>query len=229
MLNMLRVGIQLIVTKDDDHRDGHDDEVDCHRAMFTLNGGCGYLLKPQHLYQGKLYGLVNNSLKNEVAHGIYEFAVTFLSAQNVTPPPGGATKMVVKFQVLGHREDEHHFTTGECCVAGGGFGGGGGQTPFWNEQTRFRLRMPNIAFFRFEVQHHAAAADRLVTLGQATMPVKAVLRGVRFVPLLDVVAEAATNNTNNVIVDSSSRLFVRIDYKMLANYWEPSSDDQQQR
>lgn len=78
-----------------------------------------------------------------------------------------------------------------------------GQIPFWNEQIRPVIRLPNFTFIRFEVYN----CYRLVA--HRTLPFKAMMRGTRFITL------------NGIDGNNNGKLFVHSNFKKIASCWSP--------
>lgn len=181
------------------------------RAFFRLNGGCGYVAKAIYLRKGALYKRLSEDkpLKDELPSCVFKYTLRimatsplpsafFLEGDCQRPPRMNAT---LRMQIIGHQEDERKslFQTRACRSSG--------LTPYWNEQTRFRIRVPDLAFFYFELHN----GGRLI--GYSAIPVKAILKGNRHVPLYDGV-------THELI--PHAKLFLHVDYKMITRGWRPS-------
>lgn len=188
------------------------------RSFFRLNGGCGYVAKPIYLRKGQMYKRLSEDrlLKDELPSCVFRFSVRIIG----TSPLRGLTSCdrrnqlinaTVKMRLLGQQTDAEElelgqFSTSACRTAG--------LTPYWNEQTRFRVRVPDLAFFYFELYN----CGRLV--GYHALPVKAVLKGNRHVPLYD-------GRTHELMAGGSARLFLHIDYKMITHGWRPEEKEEE--
>lgn len=189
-LNLIRVGVQCIPLASGNL---------ISRALFRLNGNCGYVVKPKYIRKGMLYKNFSEDkpLKDEPPSRLFLFTVYILCVQDVLPFRGNMATSVT-LRILGHEEDaKHSFTTRVCT--------GDGLVPAWNEQTRFRIRLPDLAFFHLSVYNGGHL------LGYHVLPVKAVLRGVRHVPLYDAKHQLIKN----------AKLFLHIGYREIVNAWKP--------
>jgi phosphatidylinositol phospholipase C delta len=85
----------------------YDTPMIFNKALFALNGKCGYVLKPKYLRKGMLYGTSDMKPK--------QVKMTIISGQHI--PKHGNTfegKIIdpyVKLRVYGHSADWYEFTT----------------------------------------------------------------------------------------------------------------------
>lgn len=198
-IKLLQVGVQCVPV---------DNPIS--QAFFRLNGNCGYVAKPIYLRKGGLYKRLSEDkpLKDELASCVFKYTLRIigtspLSSASFFDEKTQKLKMnsTITMRIIGHSEDAEKslFQTRPCRSAG--------LTPYWNEQTRFRIRVPDLAFFYFELHN----GGRLI--GYSAIPVKAILKGNRHVPLYDGV-------TNEPI--PQGKLFLHVDYKMITHGWKPS-------
>lgn len=85
-------------------------------ALFSLNGGCGYVLKPEFLRRGNQYGYSGrSSVLNAPTNKPKKVKLTIISGQHI-PKPGQATDGEVvdpyaKVKIYGHPKDKFTFKT----------------------------------------------------------------------------------------------------------------------
>lgn len=198
-IDLIRMGIQCIPYK----TDVDDDDVDTQvaRSFFdSMNGSCGYILKPNSLRHGQMYSIgvsEDRSLPGEPSTGPTRFILTIYCIEDLMQFDSFINPMrcQVVVQIMGHHEDSFRYVTPTCSTQG--------QIPFWNEQIRPVIRLPNFTFIRFEVYN----CYRLVA--HRTLPFKAMMRGTRFITL------------NGIDGNNNGKLFVHSNFKKIASCWSP--------
>ncbi|KRY02042.1 Inactive phospholipase C-like protein 2 [Trichinella pseudospiralis] len=130
---------------------------DLNTAMFSINGNCGYILKPDSL-QNK---------ESSTEQQVKKMIVRILSA-NFLPKPSTTTSKedvidpYVKVETFGMPSDRVKYRT--TVIRNNGF------NPYWNESFRIDLRYANLAFLRFCIKdYNLRAKDDFI--GQYTIPV----------------------------------------------------------
>uniref|UniRef100_A0A6P6XQV8 phosphoinositide phospholipase C n=1 Tax=Dermatophagoides pteronyssinus TaxID=6956 RepID=A0A6P6XQV8_DERPT len=210
-IDLIRMGIQCLPYRIDENLDDNNDDQLCRSLFDTLNGSCGYVLKPSSLRNGQMYCIgisEDSSLPDEPSAGPIQFLLTLYCIEDLMQFDlcKNPMKCKVIVHIIGYYDDNIRYETETCNTKG--------QIPFWNKQIRPVIRLPNFTFIRFEVYN----CDRLVA--NRTLPLKAIRRGIRYISL------EGKNGHNN-----GGKLFVQCNFKKIAACWSPdfrSSDDQQQ-
>lgn len=110
-VNLLRVGVQCIPLRP---------EYIIQRALFHLNGRCGYVLKPIYLRKGQLYKRNSSDklLKNELPSSVNKYTVRIICAQNMMHYQEDMNTTVT-MRVIGHEKDNlTKFSTKVCSSDG---------------------------------------------------------------------------------------------------------------
>ncbi|XP_060690142.1 1-phosphatidylinositol 4,5-bisphosphate phosphodiesterase eta-1 [Hemiscyllium ocellatum] len=154
------------------------------RALFMLNGNCGYVLKPQSMCQG-----VFNPFSEDPLHGHPKKQLTLkiISGQHLPKPPhsmfgdrGEIIDPFVEVEIIGLPID--------CCKEQTRVVDDNGFNPVWEEIITFTIHMPELALIRFLVWDHDPIGRDFV--GQRTVPFSALMPGYRHV-YLEGMAEAS--------------------------------------
>eukprot|EP00117_Sycon_ciliatum_P002292 scpid6074/ scgid2199/ 1-phosphatidylinositol 4,5-bisphosphate phosphodiesterase eta-2; Phosphoinositide phospholipase C-eta-2; Phosphoinositide phospholipase C-like 4; Phospholipase C-eta-2 len=150
--------------------------MDLNRAMFTQNGNCGLVLKPEFLReQDRPFNCVTNTPS---AYGVEPKCITIRMISGHQLPNAHSSSSaevispVVCIDILGLPCDRQEFRTKQ--VNQNGF-----QVPF-GETAKFTVSNPVLAFVRFSVLD-CGKPDRCV--GQLTLPFSAIQQGFRNVNL----------------------------------------------
>ncbi|XP_041061150.1 1-phosphatidylinositol 4,5-bisphosphate phosphodiesterase eta-1 [Carcharodon carcharias] len=147
------------------------------KALFTLNGNCGYVLKPQSMCQD-----VFNPFSEDPLHGHPKKQLTLkiISGQQLPKPPhsmlgdrGEIIDPFVEVEIIGLPIDCSKEQT--RVVDDNGF------NPVWEETVTFTVHMPEIALVRFLVWDHDPIGRDFV--GQRTVPFSTLMPGYRHVYL----------------------------------------------
>ena len=146
----------------------NDEQMDLNEAMFRVNGGVGYVLKPAAL------------MGNRSASRPVEFTVTVISGQCLPSPDSDNTNDIVDpyviVEVFGHARDQFRAKTRP--IRNNGF------NPEWrdNNTFTFTVRRPELAFVRFCVRDHSmTGADQFV--GEYSVMADAIRVGYAHLPL----------------------------------------------
>lgn len=128
--------------------------MNINRALFSDNGNCGYVLKPQILLDSSLcFDPGNqNSMKNKKI-----FEINIISGQNL--PEGrdlikDISDPYVTLSTHGVKCDNHEFRT--KTVKDNGF------NPVWNEVFQFDINCPELAFIKFTVKDEDIGKDQFI-------------------------------------------------------------------
>ncbi|XP_055373041.1 1-phosphatidylinositol 4,5-bisphosphate phosphodiesterase gamma-1 [Condylostylus longicornis] len=167
-INFWNVGSQMIAL----NYQTADKPMQLNQAKFRDNGSCGYILKPNFMFNS-----IFDPNDPSTLIGVPEKIITIRiiaarhlcrSGKNIPNNP------LVAIEVLGAS-----FDTGikhKTRVLDNGF------NPFWNETCEFTVRNPYFALLRFEVQDEDMFAERHF-VAQGTFPVQCLLTGYRSIPL----------------------------------------------
>lgn len=151
----------------------NDDNMNINRALFSDNGNCGYVLKPQILLDSSLYFDPGNqnTMKNKKL-----FEINIISGQNL--PEGrdiikDISDPYVTLSTHGVKCDNHEFRT--KTVKDNGF------NPVWNEVFQFDINCPELAFIKFTVRDEDFGKDQLI--GDFTIRLQNIRQGYRHLRL----------------------------------------------
>ncbi|CAG8557041.1 8548_t:CDS:10 [Paraglomus occultum] len=165
------------------------------RAMFMVNGGCGYILKPERLR--KYESLTANALTTATT---WKLTIEIISGQQL-PKPKGQTKgevidPFVEVELLVPGADSVKYKT--KTVNNNGF------NPIWKETADFTVHYDELSlvFLRFCVYDEDLGTDDFI--GSYCIPVASLQSGHRNVPLNDANGEQCLS-TSLYIRSSISR------------------------
>jgi len=139
------------------------------KALFSLNRGCGYVLKPQWMIDGQ----------DPPASESVKMTVRFISAGRLLPE--NSSRLVnpsIALNVFGYLGNCEHFHTTSVKA--------NAWNPVWGETTTHTITAPEITLLQFAVNDTQAGADGPLKenlLAQCTVPFAAIRPGYRSVPL----------------------------------------------
>jgi len=154
-------------------------------AMFTANGGCGYILKPKFLRDPSIaYSPISPSGLDRSQFPSLILSVEILSGQHIPRPHGVDEGEVidpyVEVKIRGHPDDydepENHKETE--AVRNNGF------NPTWKQSFVFSIKVPEVAFLEFKVKDHSHSGKDQ-HLGSFTIRINDTQEGYRRAYLLD--------------------------------------------
>ncbi|OUC43243.1 Phosphatidylinositol-specific phospholipase C, X domain protein [Trichinella nativa] len=142
---------------------------DLNTAMFSINGNCGYVLKPDCL-QNK-----ESSTEQQVKRMIVRIlSANFLPKPSTTTSKEDVIDPYVKVETFGMPSDRVKYRT--AVIRNNGF------NPCWNESFRIDLRYADSAFLRFCIKdYNLRAKDDFI--GQYTIPVNSIRPGYSYIHL----------------------------------------------
>ncbi|XP_055338597.1 1-phosphatidylinositol 4,5-bisphosphate phosphodiesterase eta-2-like isoform X2 [Paramacrobiotus metropolitanus] len=144
-------------------------ETQIYRAFFGNNGGCGYILKPEHM---------RNITSAPGESRRMQLTVRVISAQQLPKLPVAGEKEIsdpfVVVEIYGCPEDCEVMAT--VPVKNNGF------NPVWNKEFSFDIRNVDLAVLRFEIRDMDYRSRCLIA--QYNIPVACVQRGYHHVNLL---------------------------------------------
>uniref|UniRef100_A0A671L5N5 Phosphoinositide phospholipase C n=1 Tax=Sinocyclocheilus anshuiensis TaxID=1608454 RepID=A0A671L5N5_9TELE len=151
-----------------------DKYMQLNSALFSLNGGTGYVLQPE-LMRSDSY-----DLHQEKRNIRFTVTIRVIGARHLPKPGRSIASPFVEIELCGQTED-NKFKTIVCHD--------NGLNPIWlgpnyqpSEAFTFSVYEPDLTFLRFVVFEEDMFSDPNF-LAQATFPVKAVRSGYRSVPL----------------------------------------------
>ncbi|XP_026743382.1 1-phosphatidylinositol 4,5-bisphosphate phosphodiesterase gamma-1 [Trichoplusia ni] len=142
-------------------------------GKFKENGGCGYVLKPDFMFDESYNPYSKKSIEKKVKPVTVMLRV--IGARHLCKSGRGTTSPSVEVEIIGAEHDSGIKLVTKT-VADNGI------NPIWNDICEFELANPELALIRFLVQDEDMFADRNF-IGQATFPVKCLRTGYRSVPL----------------------------------------------
>ncbi|XP_075229352.1 small wing phospholipase C gamma 1 isoform X2 [Lycorma delicatula] len=149
-----------------------DKPMQLNQSKFRINGGCGYILRPDVMFRhdydpsdpSTLFGVESLSV-----------SIRIIGARHLSRSGRGTASPFVEVEVLGADYDQGtKLTTKTVCD--------NGLNPIWNDVCDFEVLNPQLALLRFVVQDEDMFGDSNF-IGQATYPVIALRTGYRSVPL----------------------------------------------
>ncbi|KAK7281149.1 hypothetical protein RIF29_08875 [Crotalaria pallida] len=158
---------------------GHGKSLWYMQGMFSANGGCGYVKKPEFLLQKGPHNEVFDpkrtlpvmkTLKVKVYMGTGWSSDFDQSHFDTYSPPDFYTKV----GIVGVPADKAKKKTKE--ISNNWF-------PVWDEEFEFSFTVPDLALLRIEVREHDTEKDDFG--GQTCLPVSELKPGFRSVPLYD--------------------------------------------
>ncbi|XP_012818898.1 1-phosphatidylinositol 4,5-bisphosphate phosphodiesterase eta-1 isoform X4 [Xenopus tropicalis] len=184
--------------------------MELNRAKFKMNGGCGYVLKPQQMCKGVFNQFSADPLP---ASPKKQLILKIISGQQLPKPPdsmlgdrGEIIDPFVEVEIIGLPVD--------CCKEQTRVVDDNGFNPVWEETLTFTVHMPEIALVRFLVWDHDPIGRDFV--GQRTVAFNSLMPGYRHV-YLDGLTEASifVHVTINEIYGKWSPLILNPSYTIL--------------
>ncbi|KRZ40705.1 1-phosphatidylinositol 4,5-bisphosphate phosphodiesterase delta-3-A, partial [Trichinella pseudospiralis] len=157
---------------------------DLNTAMFSINGNCGYILKPDSLQNKESsteqqvkkmivrVWIVKN--QRQIKSKFQILSANFLPKPSTTTSKEDVIDPYVKVETFGMPSDRVKYRT--TVIRNNGF------NPCWNESFRIDLRYANLAFLRFCIKdYNLRAKDDFI--GQYTIPVNSIRPGYSYIHL----------------------------------------------
>jgi Ca2+-dependent lipid-binding protein len=144
------------------------------KALFSDNGNCGYVLKPEILRNPKLKFNPDDidSMRNKK-----KLQIRIISAhqlpQNDELILNDISDPFVTINIFGVKADWSERKT--KSVKDNGF------NPFWNENFKFTINCPELCFIKFTVKDEDIAKDQLI--GEYTIKFENMSQGYRHIKL----------------------------------------------
>lgn len=169
-----------------------DKYIQLNSALFSLNGGTGYVLQPEMMRRDSY------DPHQEKKNVRYTLTIRVIGARHLPKPGRSIASPFVEIELCGQTEDNKVKTT--VCHDNG-------LNPLWlgpnfqpSETFTFNVYEPDLTFLRFVVFEEDMFSDPNF-LAQATFPVKGVRSGYRSVPLKNGFSENLQLATLLVYVD----------------------------
>lgn len=147
-----------------------DKAMQLNQAKFRLNGGCGYVLKPDYMLDE------SDKLSTNWIEETLSITVCVIAGRHVgRPGRNGISNPFVIVEVYGAEYDSG-LKLNTRTISDNGF------NPVWNETSEFEIANPAVAFIRFVVNDEDMFGDSNF-IGQGTYPIISLRSGYRSVPL----------------------------------------------
>ena len=148
------------------------------QGKFLQNGACGYVLRPEFMYDSKYVpndpSVVPSSLT--ILIGVNIMAARYLNRKSGR----GMVSPYVEVEICGADYDNNKFKT--KTITDNGF------NPYWNDTFDFQITNPDLALLRFVVYDVDIFGDSNF-IGQYTVPVRCIRSGYRSIPLKNAFSE----------------------------------------
>ena len=162
------------------------------RARFSVNGGCGYVLKPDFLRKPSIpYSPMGQDCGlDETSYPPWKIEMTVISGHYIPKPDSFRGEIIdpyVKIRIRGHEADEKGINDdGEKVKKNKGETKpieNNGFNPVWNEKFNFECKVPDLALLEFKVKDHSKSGKD-EELGVFGAPLTSILEGIPYVLLL---------------------------------------------
>lgn len=155
-----------------------DRGMQLNQSLFALNGGCGYVLKPEYLLHSSL---------NEFADpaGPLFFKVTIISAQHLPKPKNLSSKSVInpfiELEIVCEEGENTKLRTRTIY--------NNALNPIWNESFSFSIEEPDFAFLRFSLNSSESPRSSPDFIASFTILIGSLEQGYRHAPIYDSLGE----------------------------------------
>uniref|UniRef100_A0A8C9SVA6 Phosphoinositide phospholipase C n=1 Tax=Scleropages formosus TaxID=113540 RepID=A0A8C9SVA6_SCLFO len=149
-----------------------DKFMQVNNALFSLNGGTGYVLQPEMMRSDGFNPKMQQDKKVQ-----YTVTIRVIAARHLPKPGRSLTSPFVEIEVFGLYAEDSKFKTTVCQD--------NGLNPVWPAPpvpVEFLVCEPELTFVRFVVNEEDMFSDPNF-LAQATFPFKGIRSGYRSVPL----------------------------------------------
>ncbi|XP_036401071.1 1-phosphatidylinositol 4,5-bisphosphate phosphodiesterase delta-4-like [Megalops cyprinoides] len=149
-------------------------EMDLNDGLFSQNGHCGYVLKPEFLRRREK----RFDPENPQDYQAVSLVIQVISGQQLPKAnmkEGAIIDPLVRVEIYGVPLDQAKQETRH--IDNNGF------NPVWNDTLQFTLHAPELALVRFVVEDYDKATKNDF-VGQYTLPFTCIQQGYRHVPLL---------------------------------------------
>ncbi|KAI5640351.1 phosphatidylinositol-specific phospholipase c, Y domain-containing protein [Phthorimaea operculella] len=142
-------------------------------GKFRENGGCGYILKPEYMFEEGYNPYDKRSIEKKVAPWTVKLRV--IGARHLCKSGRGTASPFVEVEIIGADYDSGVKLVTKTVSDNG-------INPIWNDIIEFEVANPDLALIRFLVQDEDMFGDPNF-IGQATYPLKCLRTGYRSVVL----------------------------------------------
>ncbi|CAB3226150.1 unnamed protein product [Arctia plantaginis] len=155
-----------------------DKPMQINMGKFKENGCCGYVLKPEFMFED-----YNPYDKKSIEKKVKPVKVMLrvIGARHLIKSGRGTASPSVEVEIIGADYDSGTKLVTKTVADNG-------LNPIWNDFCEFEIANPDLALIRFLVQDEDMFGDRNF-IGQATFPVKCLRTGYRSVPLTNGFSE----------------------------------------
>ncbi|KAL1021825.1 hypothetical protein UPYG_G00018540 [Umbra pygmaea] len=152
-------------------------EMDLNDGLFSQNGGCGYILKPE--YMRRLEKRFDPDVpQHRDGYQPHSFCIQVISGQQlpkVNIKESSVVDPLVRVEIYGVPLDQAKHET--RYINNNGF------NPVWYDTLQFTIHVPELALVRFVVEDYDKAS-RNDFVGQYTLPFSCIQQGYRHIHLL---------------------------------------------
>uniref|UniRef100_A0A4W5RF92 Phosphoinositide phospholipase C n=1 Tax=Hucho hucho TaxID=62062 RepID=A0A4W5RF92_9TELE len=151
-------------------------EMDLNDGLFSQNGCCGYVLKPDFMRNDDSFDPERPQDRN--GYTSLRLSIQVISGQQlpkVNQKEGSIVDPLVRVEIYGVFQDQAKQET--SYIDNNGF------NPLWNETFHFIVHVPELALVRFVVEDYDKAS-RNDFMGQFTVPFTCIQPGYRHIHLL---------------------------------------------
>ncbi|XP_063067811.1 1-phosphatidylinositol 4,5-bisphosphate phosphodiesterase delta-4 [Engraulis encrasicolus] len=152
-------------------------EMDLNDGLFSQNGRCGYVLKPD-IMRGSTRGFDPEHPQNHDAYQPVSLSIQVISGQQlpkVNIKEGSIVDPLVRVEIYGVPMDQAKHET--RYIENNGF------NPVWYDTLNFTIHTPELALVRFLVEDYDKASKNDF-VGQYTLPLTCMQQGYRHIHLL---------------------------------------------
>nr|XP_014275178.1 1-phosphatidylinositol 4,5-bisphosphate phosphodiesterase gamma-1 [Halyomorpha halys]XP_014275179.1 1-phosphatidylinositol 4,5-bisphosphate phosphodiesterase gamma-1 [Halyomorpha halys]XP_024215637.1 1-phosphatidylinositol 4,5-bisphosphate phosphodiesterase gamma-1 [Halyomorpha halys] len=149
-----------------------DKAMQLNQSKFRLNGGCGYVLRPEIMFRSDFDPNDPTCLSGSEGLAVN---LRIIAARHLNRAGRGTVSPFVEVETLGAEYDTGHKLTTKTVADNG-------LNPVWNEPCEFDILNPSLVMLRFTVQDEDVFGDSNF-IGQATYPIIGLRTGYRSVPL----------------------------------------------
>ncbi|XP_054169332.1 1-phosphatidylinositol 4,5-bisphosphate phosphodiesterase gamma-1-like [Oppia nitens] len=184
---MWNCGLQLVAL----NYQTPDKAMQLNEAMFMQNGRCGYVLKPQYMFEDNF----NPYEKPTDFHNFNPIVLTVrvISARNLRKALKGIVSPSIEIEIIGVDYDCRKCMT--RVVQDNGL------NPIWSSETFvFNITCPQLAFIRFLVCHLDTFDDSSF-VGHSTLPITCLRTGYRSIQLKNEYSEELELSTLLIHID----------------------------
>nr|XP_027200058.1 1-phosphatidylinositol 4,5-bisphosphate phosphodiesterase gamma-2-like [Dermatophagoides pteronyssinus] len=161
-----------------------DRSMQLNQAKFQLmNGGCGYILRPEFMFQSTFTPYDPNCL-SKLSVDTWIISVRIICARHLTKKSrgrgGGVISPLIEVEIIGTDYDSAKCKT--ITINDNGL------NPYWNQSFVFSVRCPQLSFIRFIVCDEDVFGEP-TQIGHNTYPLMAIRQGYRCVRIKNEYSE----------------------------------------